>query len=722
MRRTLKRRIGFSFLLVATLTMASCGGLMPPPIVTDATLGKVIIYRNGVAYFERFAAVSDGKLTLLVPAERVDDFLKSLSIVDERTGKAIPVSYPTVTDHGGQIEMTITLPPGEHRLRICYVTESPAWKPTYRVVLGKDGVPAKLHAWAVVDNVSGEDWDQVKIGVGSTSALSFRYDLHSVRLVERATLSTGARLALAPPTGGSPYAASGKKLRVVGNLSQSDVDAVASAKDYKKAPDKPKLVTVTKSKIAVRKPPKPSVWGSPARGGSYYRPRTVPTSPPPELKTPPPLAGGKGDALVRRLNNQLRNSRERLRIEGYAQAGDKEPRQASLARANVLREQLIAQGMPAERVEAVGTGKFNPSQAVRVVAVDEPTSPKPKAPGATGSSQDASQPLGHAHFVARKTMTIEQDHSAMVSILSKETEAEKVYFYDPISARGSKKFAFNAVRIKNPSQYMLDSGPFTVYAGSQFLGEGLSEPILPHDRAFIPYALDRSIVAEPTLSTREEIERLLTIQRGIVTTEMRRIRKTKLTLNNRGSETAKVYVRHQVPPAYELDRAQHQVDKLGGAYLLPVQVPAGEAVELIIEEWTPITKTVDIRSDRGIDAIALYLKKAKLEPDLKRRLDDIVKTHGKMNDLQERITLLGQQMGVYRTRVDEINVQLVTLKKVPQAARLRRHLAKKMEEISERLQKATMRLTDLKGQLMTLKIELQDKLAELTLKRKKKSE
>ena len=76
-------------------------------------------------------------------------------------------------------------------------------------------------------------------------------------------------------------------------------------------------------------------------------------------------------------------------------------------------------------------------------------------------------------------------------------------------------------------------------------------------------------------------------------------------------------------------------------------------------------------------------------------------------------------MRVYRRRVDEINVQLVTLRKVPQAVRLRRHLAKKMEEISNKLQDSTMELSDLKGKMMTLTIDLQDKIAELTLKTRK---
>ena len=35
-----------------------------PPIQTEAALGKVVVYRNGVAYFERRALVRDGQLRL----------------------------------------------------------------------------------------------------------------------------------------------------------------------------------------------------------------------------------------------------------------------------------------------------------------------------------------------------------------------------------------------------------------------------------------------------------------------------------------------------------------------------------------------------------------------------------------------------------------------------------------------------------------------------------
>ena len=139
------------------LSSASVGcvsAIQPPAIESETELGSVIIYRNGVAYFERYASPAEKTLSLTVPRERVDDFLKSLTITDEQTGEALPISYPTLDVDSGAVDMEIELPKRRGRVRITYVTESPSWKPTYRIILADDG-QATLHAWAVVDNVSG---------------------------------------------------------------------------------------------------------------------------------------------------------------------------------------------------------------------------------------------------------------------------------------------------------------------------------------------------------------------------------------------------------------------------------------------------------------------------------------------------------------------------------------------------------------------------------------
>ena len=127
-------------------------------------------------------------------------------------------------------------------------------------------------------------------------------------------------------------------------------------------------------------------------------------------------------------------------------------------------------------------------------------------------------------------------------------------------------------------------------------------------------------------------------------------------------------------------------------------------------------KTVDIGTAAGIGDLKLYLRSAtKLEPETRQRLDQIVEMHRAMSELEERIRTAGLQSQTYRTRIDELNAQLVSLRRVPQAQTLSRNLAQKMDEMSQRLQKLTIFVADLEGQLLAQRVSLEDRLAELTL-------
>ncbi|MEI9938140.1 MAG: DUF4139 domain-containing protein [Pseudomonadota bacterium] len=664
--------------------LSGCAAAMPRPIQTDAALGRVVVYRNGVAYFERHAIVHGDRFALEVPAERLDDFLKSLSVIDTRTGSAVPISFPTLEHAEGITTVMVDLPKaGDYDLRISYVTESPAWKPTYRLEL-KEGGAAELQSWAVVDNVSGEDWTKVAVGVGSTSALSFKYDLQSVRYVERETLSDSSELGLAPPPGGSSYAVASKEVRVLGNFGADAVD------DLKKSD---------------RAPAKSSAHAAGVGRGMQAAAAA------PVLDEEKPTARAPMPAITR-LAAQLKGSQNKVKVLGYARASDKDGAAKALERANAIRDQLVESGVNPDQVEVIATGQLANGDGVRIVAAEEGSKP--------AQAKNGEAPLGSAYFLAPSPLTIEKGHSAMVSMLTAQAQAKQVYFYDPISTRGSKKYAFRAVLIQNPTQHTLDAGPVTVYQGGQFLGEGLSDAILPDSRAFVPFALDRKVVIDTDLGTREEIDRLLTIERGIVHSEARSIRSTKLSVVNRDGKAAVVYVRHPITEGFKLEAPASGVEKLGGAYLFAVSVPANESVNLSIEESTPMQKSLDIRSEGGIAELGLYLHSAsKLEPELASKLSHIVERHRAMIELDERLVTIQAQSNVYRERIEEINAQLVSLRRVAQAGELSRHLAKKLEEISQRLQKATIDAADLEAKRLTERVAMEDQLSELTLENRK---
>jgi hypothetical protein len=636
----------------------------------------VVVYRNGVAFFERRATVQGNELKLEVPGRRLDDFLKSLTVVDMKTGRPVPISFPTLEDGDDEVTIKLELPKNQtHELKLSYVTESPSWKPSYRLEL-HGAKPARLEAWAVVHNVSGEDWKDVAVGVGSTSALSFKYDLRSVHYVDRETLSDEVRLGVAPPTGGSPYEVAKNEVQVLGAIR--------------------------------REAPQKVQYDRTAEGSASVKSGAAPAA--------APMAGmgqgagtGRSDGLAQ-VAQRARSTKQKIRVEGYAKPEDKDRWGASLANANNVRDGLVQSGVPLDQIEVVATGQSSAGDAARVVAVD-PQTPKPAQPGVTNDD-----PLGEAYFLAPEPLDVEKNHSAMVNVLTASAHAEPVYFYDPISARGSKRFAFRAVLLENPSAHTLDPGPVTVYADGQFLGEGLSDAIPPKSRAFIPFSLDRKLVVETKESGREEIDRLVTVQRGVLTTEARRVRRTELELVNRGTTDAVVYVRHALGEGYRLEKPDNGFEKLRDAYLFPVKVPANGSAKLAVEEATPIQKTVDIGTAAGVGDLKLYLKSAtKLDPDMRLRLEQIVEMHRAMAELEERIRTAGVQTQTYRTRIDELNGQLVSLRRVPQAQVLSRNLAQKMDEISQHLQKLTIHVADLEGQLLAQRVSLEDRLAELTL-------
>jgi hypothetical protein len=65
----------------------------------------------------------------------------------------------------------------EKDVAISYVVAAPVWKPTYKLIV-QDGGKARLQAWAVLENASGEDWNEVSITLSSGKPVTLKQRLH----------------------------------------------------------------------------------------------------------------------------------------------------------------------------------------------------------------------------------------------------------------------------------------------------------------------------------------------------------------------------------------------------------------------------------------------------------------------------------------------------------------------------------------------------------------
>ena len=89
----------FRTVLAIAIFSAACGGARKPYATTNEALqlSKVVLYRNGVGYFERGGRVEGEALTLRVRKDQVNDLLKSLTVVERKGGRAVSISMPPPT-------------------------------------------------------------------------------------------------------------------------------------------------------------------------------------------------------------------------------------------------------------------------------------------------------------------------------------------------------------------------------------------------------------------------------------------------------------------------------------------------------------------------------------------------------------------------------------------------------------------------------------------------
>jgi hypothetical protein len=678
---------------------------------SDAALGRVVVYRNGIAYFERTAHIDGDTLRLAVPADKVDDFLKSLTVVDAKTGEPAPIAYPTSapSSESGLIDMKIALAgPNSHDLRLSYVTEAPSWKPSYRLVLGNDG-KVKVQAWAIVDNTSGEDWQNVQLGVGSSSALSFRFDLRSLRVVQRETLRQDDLFAQAPPTGGAAYGqpgdAAGKAgdKRVVVDLSEEALQAAST-------PRSPVMPAPSAEPMSAPPPPAKSALPS-IRSRALSVDRAAQPAPPAAQAAPNQI-----EVTARRIQASNKN----YVVEGYADVKDSDKQAASLERANRAREQLIRSGVDPNRIVAIGSGE-KVGRKGGVSIAEAPVTDGEGKPDILIQKQAqalGNEPIGTSHFESKARMTVPRGTSAMVSILSTETAGEVVYYFDAESPRGNASYPFRAVRVKNPTDSVLEQGPVTVFGEGKFIGEGMSDPIPPRSIAFIPFALDRQIVVERKDADVDRIARIITVQRGVFSTEVQHTRRATFVVNNRLGEHATIYLRHTVAEGYTLVKAPDHEERLGSAHLFRVELSPGAKTEVVIEESTPLFKSTDIRSPAGMEMVTAFLSNGAASGPLKSAMGELLKLHREMANTEQQIGTMRDQMGEFRTRMDELHAQIVTLKAVKTAGPLMQSLEKKLQEVSDKLSKATIELVALQEKLMVARVKFQDGVADLSLEKK----
>lgn len=687
--------------LVACQAHRSAGGLPESP-AADIPIKRVVLYQNGVGYFERQGTVEGDVFSLQIRPSQINDLLKSLTVVDTSEGRAISISLPLeksgdrvlaelpdqvrdargVLDvlsvfRGARVELEgrrgsvagrvvgvenletrqdeqvvpdwrvtlrtdegklivypvreisgieildrtlaigldesldvslnegdwkpITLSirlagDGKHPLLASYIVEMPRWKPAYRIVTGEQG--ALLQGWAVVDNVSGEDWRDVQLSLVAGAPLSFIYDLHSSQYIDRVDLSPqGREQAAAPP------------VEIGGVVEDAEMAEEEQDDAYAKEAPAESLGSGAGSGAGMAKQ-------------KSARSMSKPAPPPAPASAPRPDLGE------------------------------------------------LLEGQTGPTIEVAQMGAL--------------------------FRYDVSDPV-----------TVPDRSSTLVAIVNQRVAAQDVVFFRPESEGGPlPTIPYRAVRLTNDTPLTLEKGPVTLYSKSTFVGEGFIDRVQPGSTHFVSYSRDSKVSLNSDYSTREEGAKLLRISDGQIVSEVLRTETTTYTIKNLHDEPITAYVKTERRADWKLADSPKGTVETPTALMVPIDVPAKKSAKLPVAWEKTQVRQLGIDTSLGLSVLQIYLEGGKVPPAARETLQKVLTIKAELEKIRTDTQRLRRTHSDLSRDQDRVRANLDTLRKTKGNQQLQQELARKLAKLETELGELSGRLVALSERQAELESEM----------------
>src|SRR6267142_2242728 len=134
-----------------------------------------------------------------IPLEEVTRLDLEDPTLQEELGKALTA----LAESRGQDKKPVTINfqgEGERLVRVGYVVETPIWKTSYRLLFGQPNTKPMLQGWAIVENQTDNDWENVELSLVSGRPISFIQELYQPLYIPRPVVYPELFASLRPQT------------------------------------------------------------------------------------------------------------------------------------------------------------------------------------------------------------------------------------------------------------------------------------------------------------------------------------------------------------------------------------------------------------------------------------------------------------------------------------------------------------------------------------------
>jgi hypothetical protein len=215
-------------------------------------------------------------------------------------------------------------------------------------------------------------------------------------------------------------------------------------------------------------------------------------------------------------------------------------------------------------------------------------------------------------------VSISKNQSALVPILQTRIDAEKVTVWNP-----SESAPLRALWINNTSPLTFDGGTFNVLEGDAFAGEGLMDPIKPGEKRLLSYAADLGVLVDSKQQADPERVSKVFIAHGVMTQTCQEREEHTYNVRNRDTASRTVVIEHPVRSGWKLTEGEDPVESSVSYHRFRITVEPKKTATLTVKEYHPTTSRYEI-SNITDSQITFFMAAKMINPETDRALRKII--------------------------------------------------------------------------------------------------
>jgi hypothetical protein len=250
--------------------------------------------------------------------------------------------------------------------------------------------------------------------------------------------------------------------------------------------------------------------------------------------------------------------------------------------------------------------------------------------GATQVGQ--SQDLGDLfQYKLADRVTIHKNQSALVPILQSRIDAEKVSVWNP-----SESSVLRALWVDNTSNLTLDGGTFNVLEGDAFAGEGLMDAIKPGEKRLLSYAADLGVVVDAKQKSENQRVTRVVIAHGTMMQSTQERSENTYTIRNRDTTPRVVVIEHPARPGWKLTDDATPAESSASFHRFRIKVEPKTTASLVVKEYRPIINQY-VLSNIADNDIKYFVQQKMINPEVEKALRQVVKQKDEIAELDAAI-------------------------------------------------------------------------------------